>query len=124
MTTIIIGLILIVIIVFAMVVATKRLVRSLKGFGRAARVMLKQPGAQEAYDILTDAARDGEITDATIDEAIEVMQKNGASNDDIIQFIQYVCTDIGLRAERAYKRLEARNSAEKLGKDIGKILDL
>ncbi|MDO4388032.1 MAG: hypothetical protein Q4C31_03125 [Eubacteriales bacterium] len=124
MATIIICLILLVIVGFALFIGIKGLIGSLKGFHGAAKIFLKQPGASEAYGILTDAAEHGEIPDSAIDEAIEVMLKNGASHGDIIQFIQYVCTETGLQAERAYRRMELRGFTKELGKTINRISNM
>ena len=59
-----------------------------KQYFRVAKVC---PGAMEAYEMLRQSARQGEVSDEVLERAVSLMRSKGASAEDAFQFLCRCC---------------------------------
>ena len=55
------------------------------------RVAKLCPGAREAYEMLRQSARQGEVSDEVLERAVSLMRSKGASAEDAFQFLCRCC---------------------------------
>ena len=72
---------------------------------RNTKTLLKVPGAMEAYDLLEQASKSGTVTEEQIGEALAMMKKSGASDNDILAFINYCKMNIEIDESRMRRKM-------------------